>query len=126
MAIMKVFKNNKFPTLNSKQIIAIELIINGEETREKIAEKVGVTRKTLYNWERHNEEFRHALEWYRREIYRDYAPEAVRTVVEIMQSGEEKYRLAAAEKIISLVGDDVTKIDFDGENKLEVDIKVVE
>lgn len=122
---IRIFKNDKFE-LKPKQISAIELLINCQMNQKEIAAVVGVTERTLYNWIHHDEEFRRALEWYRREIYKDLAPTAVKTIADIMLNGEsEKARLAAAQDILSRAGDDaVTELDLK-ENELNVNITVV-
>ena len=86
MAEIKIFKNDKFK-LNAKQMRAIELLINCKMNQTEIANEVGVSERTLYNWMRCNEEFRNALEWYRKEVYKDYAPEAVETLLKLMRDG---------------------------------------
>ncbi len=125
MVQMKIFKNDKFD-LKPKQIRAIELLINCEMTQKDIAEEVGVSEKTLYNWMHHDENFKNAMEWYRKEVYKNLAPTAVRTIAEIMIKGaSEKVRLAAAQDILSRAGDDaVTELNLK-ENELNVNITVV-
>ncbi|NMM64386.1 hypothetical protein HBE96_17335 [Clostridium sp. P21] len=43
--------------LNEKQIQCIEQIALGELTKEEIAKEIGITSRTIYNWQ-NNEEFR--------------------------------------------------------------------
>ena len=123
---MKVFKNDKYK-LNKKQYEALEMILNDEHTKEEIASQIGVSRKTLYNWERHNEEFRKALEWYRREMYKDFAPEALKKVVDVMRNGDTSTaQLNAAEKIMRLAGDDIEKVDISGGSEWNLNITVTD
>lgn len=124
---MKIFKNDKFK-LTDKQIMAIELLINCKMTQKEIAEKVGKSEKTLYLWIHHNDVFRQAMEWYRKEVYKDLAPTAVETVYNIMINGDsDKVRLAAAQDILSRAGDDApSEVDLKGEKDLlNVNIKVI-
>ena len=124
---IQIFSNPKFK-FKANKIRAIELLINCEMTQKDIADEVGVSEKTLYNWIHHNEKFREALEWYRKEVYRNLAPTAARTVADIMLNGEsDKVRLAAAQDILSRAGDDAkSKMDLEFENKLDVHISVVD
>lgn len=126
MAEFKIFKNDKFK-LNKKQIEAIELLINCKLNQKEIAEEVDVSERTLYNWMRHNEEFRNALEWYRKEVYKDYAPEAVKAILDIMRKGtSEKTRLAAAKDILDRAGDNaVSKVDLETENAININVRTL-
>lgn len=123
---MKIFENDKFK-LSAKQIRAIELLISCELNQKEIADECKVTERTVYNWIHHDEEFRNACEWYRKEIYKGYAPKAVETVVDIMLNGaSDKVRLAAAQDILSRAGDDASSVvDLKTENELNVNINVV-
>jgi predicted DNA-binding protein YlxM (UPF0122 family) len=123
---MKIFKNDKFK-LSAKQIRAIELLISCELNQTEIADECKVTEKTIYNWIHHNEEFRNACEWYRKEIYKGYAPKAVETVVDIMLNGEsDKVRLAAAQDILSRAGDNaIAEVDLKSENEINVNVTVI-
>lgn len=127
MAEIKVFKNDKF-NLNTKQMRAIELIINCKMNRTELAEEVGVSERTLYNWMRCNEEFRNALEWYRKEVYKDYAPEAVETVVNLMRNGSsDKVRFAAAKDILDRAGDNAASVvDLKSENEWNIKVRRIE
>ena len=127
MVQMKIFKNKKFD-LKPKQISAIELLISREMSQKDVATEINVSERTLYNWLRHDEEFRNAMEWYRKEVYKNLAPTAVRTIAEIMIKGaSDKVRLAAAQDILSRAGDDaVSKVDLESANKLDVCISVVD
>lgn len=124
---MKIFKNDKFE-LNSKQIRAIELLINCEMSQKDIAKECKVSERTLYNWIHHNDEFRNACEWYRKEVYKDFAPKAVETVVNLMINGEsEKVRLAAAQDILSRAGDDAEAVvDLKSESDWNINVRRVE
>lgn len=124
---IKIFKNNKFK-LSTKQMRAIELLISCEMSQTKVAEEVDVSERTLYNWMRCNEEFRSAMEWYRKEVYKDYAPKAVETVVEIMLNGEnDRVRLDAAKDILTRAGDDaVSKVDLESENTVNINVRTME
>ncbi len=123
---IQIFSNPKFK-FKANKIRAIELLINCEMTQKDIADEVGVTEKTLYNWIHHDEKFREALEWYRKEVYRNLAPTAARTVADIMLNGEsDKVRLAAAQDILSRAGDDAkSKMDLDFENEINVKVTVI-
>lgn len=127
MAHIKIFKNDKF-NLNNKQITTIELLINCKLNQKEIADEVGVSERTIYNWMHHNEEFRKALEWYRKEMYKDYAPQAAKTILDIMSnSSSDKVRLAAAKDILDRAGDNaVSKIDLDGENTVNINVRTIE
>ena len=124
---IKIFKNDKF-NLKPMQMKAIELLVNCKLNREEIAKECNVNPKTLYNWIHHDEVFREAMDWYRRELYREHAPTAVKTIVELMDEAEnENVRLAAAREILSMVGDDAEKkfelsTDKDKEFKIIVDV----
>ena len=124
---IKIFKNNNFK-LSTKQMRAIELLISCEMSQTKVAEEVDVSERTLYNWMRCNEEFRSAMEWYRKEVYKDYAPKAVETVVEIMLNGEnDRVRLDAAKDILTRAGDDaVSKVDLESENTVNINVRTME
>ncbi len=124
---MKIFQNEKFE-LKPKQIRAIELLINCEMSQKDIAEEVGVSEKTLYLWIHHNEEFRNACEWYRKEIYKDLAPKAVETVFNIMINGEsDKVRLAAAQDILSRAGDNAESVvDLKSNSKWNINVRRIE
>ena len=126
MAQMKIFKNKKFD-LKPKQIGAIELLINCEMAQKEVAKEIKISERTLYNWLHHDEEFRNAMEWYRKEVYRNLAPTAVKTIEDIMLNGEsDKVRLAAAQDILSRAGDDASSVvDLKSENELNVSINVV-
>lgn len=126
MVQMKIFKNEKFD-LKPKQISAIELLISSEMSQKDVATEINVTERTLYNWLHHDEEFRNAMEWYRKEVYKNLAPTAVRTIAEIMIKGaSDKVRLAAAQDILSRAGDDASSVvDLKNENELNVNINVV-
>jgi hypothetical protein len=124
---MKVFKNDKFD-LTTKQIRAIELLVNCELNQKQTAEKCGVSERTLYNWMHHDEEFRNALEWYRREIYKTLAPTAVKTIADIMINGaSEKARLAAAQDILSRAGDDAESVvDLKSDSDWTINVRRIE
>ncbi len=126
MVQMKIFKNEKFD-LKPKQISAIELLISSKMSQKDVATEINVTERTLYNWLHHDEEFRNAMEWYRKEVYKNLAPTAVRTIAEIMIKGaSDKVRLAAAQDILSRAGDDASSVvDLKNENELNVRINVV-
>ena len=126
MVQMKIFKNKKFD-LKPKQISAIELLISREMSQKDVATEINVSERTLYNWLHHDEEFRNAMEWYRKEVYKNLAPTAVRTIAEIMIKGtSDKVRLAAAQDILSRAGDDASSVvDLKSENELNVSINVV-
>ncbi len=126
-AQFKIFKNDKF-RLNNKQIKAIELLINCKMQQKEIAEEVGVSEKTIYNWMRHNEEFRKALEWYRKEVYKDYAPAAIQTILDIMQNSQSaKARFDAAKDILDRAGDNaVSKVDMESENTVNINVRTME
>ena len=127
MAEFKIFKNDKF-NLNNKQIRAIELLINCTHNQKEIAEEIGVSEKTIYNWMRHTEEFRNALEWYRKEVYKDCAPEAVKAILDILRKGtSEKVRLAAAKDILDRAGDNaVSKVDLETENAININVRTMD
>lgn len=127
MVQMKIFQNDKFD-LKPKQIRAIELLINCEMAQKEVAEAIKMSERTLYNWLHHDEEFRNAMEWYRKEVYKNLAPTAVKTIAEIMVKGEsDKVKLEAAKDILARAGDDaVSKVDLESANKLDVCISVVD
>lgn len=126
MVQMKIFKNEKFD-LKPKQIRAIELLINCEMAQKEVAKEIKISERTLYNWLHHDEEFRNAMEWYRKEVYRNLAPTAVKTIEDIMLNGEsDKVRLEAAKDILARAGDDASSVvDLKSENELNVNINVV-
>ena len=96
-------------------------------SQKDVATEINVSERTLYNWLHHDEEFRNAMEWYRKEVYKNLAPTAVRTIAEIMIKGaSDKVRLAAAQDILSRAGDDASSVvDLKSENELNVSINVV-
>lgn len=123
---MKVTENYRF-TLNKKKAKAVELLINGEKKVKEIADEIGISDKTLWNWRHNDEEFRRAMEWYRREIYKEHAPEAVRKIIALMRGADsEETQRKAAEKILALVGDDVSRIELDAAKDFSVEIRVVD
>ena len=127
MSSIKLLKNKKFK-LKQKQIDAIDLFINGKMKQNEVAKAVDVSDKTIYNWLYHDEEFRNAMEWYRKEKYKNHAPEAVTTVLEIMRTGNsDKVRLAAAKDILDRAGDNaISKVDFESENTFNINVRRIE
>src|SRR5881394_2338109 len=74
-AISEIFRN--FPILDppvsgkclsDQQITALELMIVGKSPQE-IAQAVGVTIRTLYNWRVHNEQFKAEHDLRRRQLW---------------------------------------------------------
>lgn len=124
---IQIFSNPKFK-FKANKTRAIELLINCEMTQKDIADEVGVTEKTLYNWMHHDEKFREALEWYRKEVYRNLAPTAVKTIADIMLNGEsEKARLAAAQDILSRAGDDAESVvDLKSDSDWTINVRKIE
>ncbi|MCX2853752.1 phBC6A51 family helix-turn-helix protein [Bacillus sp. KeR2] len=68
----------KFIMLDERKLKAIELLVEGKLNRTEIAKEVGVTRPTLYNWEKEEEysqEYDRLLHYkklsVRREVSRD-------------------------------------------------------
>lgn len=127
MVQMKIFKNKKFD-LKPKQISAIELLISREMSQKDVATEINVSERTLYNWLHHDEEFRNAMEWYRKEVYKNLAPTAVRTIAEIMIKGaSDKVRLAAAQDILSRAGDDASSVvDLKSDNEWTINVHRIE
>jgi hypothetical protein len=91
--------------LSARQLLALP-IIAGEPSIEGVAEKVGVTRKTIYEWLK-QEPFKRALEEARMEYVesgfrtmRLAAKQAADKIVKHVDSTDEKVSLRAAEDII--------------------------
>jgi transposase len=91
--------------LSARQRLAL-LIIAGEPTIEGAAEKIGVTRKTVYEWLK-QEPFKRALEEARKEYVesgfrtmRLAAKRAAEKIVQHLDCTDEKVSLRAAEDVI--------------------------
>jgi len=91
--------------LSARQLLALP-IIAGEPTVEGAAEKIGVTRKTVYEWLK-QDSFKRALEEARKEYVesgfrtlRLAAKRAAEKIVKHLDCSDEKVSLRAAEDII--------------------------
>ena len=91
--------------LSARQRLALP-IIAAEPTIEGAAEKIGVTRKTIYEWLK-REAFKRAMEEARKEYVesgfrtlRLAARHAAEKIVKHLDSGDEKVSLRAAEDVI--------------------------
>ena len=91
--------------LSARQLLALP-IIAGEPTVEGAAEKIGVTRKTVYEWLK-QDSFKRALEEARKEYVesgfrtmRLGAKRAADKIIEHLDCTDEKVSLRAAEDII--------------------------
>ncbi len=73
--------------MTSKWHTAIHLLAEGELTYEEIAEKLGIDRKTLYNW-RHDEAFRREVVREARTVLEGHYPKFVRGLVKGLECGD--------------------------------------
>jgi transposase len=96
--------------LSARQRLGL-LIIAGEPTIEGAAEKIGVTRKTVYEWLK-QEPFKRALEEARKEYVesgfrtmRLAAKQAADKIVQHLDCTDEKVSLRAAEDVIEFAKD---------------------
>lgn len=104
-------KPDVFDRLSPAQINSIKLLTAGERAKD-VAAKVDVTPQTISLWMNHDEEFRLALWWYRKEALdasrselQLAGTEAVTVVRKLLHEGSsEQIRLKAAQLLLDQLG----------------------
>ena len=73
--------------LSAKQLEAIEVLMdNPDMSYERIAEMLGMSRRTLYSW-RHNELFKNEMDRRLKDRWKDSERLAIDTMVELCKTG---------------------------------------
>ena len=73
--------------MTTKWHTAIQLLAEGELTYEEIADKLGIDRKTLYNW-RQDEGFRREVVREARTVLEGHYPKFVRGLIRGLENGD--------------------------------------
>lgn len=112
----------KYPKPHQKWGVCIELMLDGKLNQKQIAKEIGMTEQTLINWKK-NPQFQDMKFRMERERLKSYVPDALKTMVELLQTAEsENVRFYAARDILDRAGHkavDVSEVT----SKSEVNIK---
>ena len=99
--------------LSAKQRKAIELMMLGTMTQEKIAAEIGVTSKTIWMW-KNNDDFMAELQRVNRLALRSLAAKATKVIGDSLTSNQEWIAFQAARDILDrsgYKGEDLIKIE---------------
>lgn len=104
--------------LSAKQERCIELLLTTDMTRKQIADSVGVNPATIYRW-LGDEDFSTEYSTRLRKSLGEATAKAFRTMIELLDSGQDSIRYAAARDILDRAGYKPTdKLQVDGESKV--------
>lgn len=105
--------------LNADKLKAVELIFKGNKPFGKIAQEVGVSEKTLYNW-RQSKEFDDAIISMANQTIKDVAGLLTENMTEIAFNGKSEFaRLQATQYLLDKSGIGET-------DELNINVKPVE
>jgi predicted DNA-binding protein (UPF0251 family) len=106
----KVNKNIQQKELSIEQLNAIELLITGSPDAD-VAQAVGVSRQTVWDWRNHDDEFAAQLERKRKALWashednlRSLISKAIDILRQGMASDDERIKQAAAVHVLRCVG----------------------
>ena len=92
----------------------VELMLTTNMNYAQIGAEVGVTKQTIANWNARGE-LKELREELIRNAFLEYAPRALKTLVDLLSARSEKVRLDAAVQILDRAGFVIPeKVDFGG------------
>ena len=109
--------------MEAKRLKALEILVSGDyKSYEEVADKLKITRRTLYNW-RNEEEFSAELERRIKIKIGGIVPRAIKKLDELIDSKKEIIALQAAKDILDRGGYKATdKIDINGKTESNMSV----
>lgn len=111
--------------LTEKQIKAIQLMVDTDWSRQKIADEVGCARSTLYEW-LSDKNFKKKLIEYSDRLVIDARVDSIRRIKELMRQDEDKRTALASARFIAELNGLNTTIKHELKTCEEIHVKLAD